>query len=91
MTALEIKNQVMKKFQEGQTITLRVDDDERSANRIVKVKIVKFYPNHVLTESTGHKDCYTYHDIMHMSSVPNKQAKEVVIPDRLRGSYKRHI
>lgn len=88
MTLEDIKNKVVEQFSEGQEIYMKLNEDDRALNIKIKVKILKYYPNHVLTEHNGYKECFTYRDIYRKTR--DFKSKDMVIPDKLkRGSYRR--
>ena len=82
MNSTELRSKVIKMYHEGQTIILSTTDDERKVNHKIKVKILKFYPNHVMVERNGFKESFTYWDILHMAAEP--KPKEIVIPGKHR-------
>jgi hypothetical protein len=81
LTITELKNEIAGKYSVGQEITLWIREGERSEPSPVKVKILGFYPNHVLIERKGFKEGYSFFDLLRLSVKPAK--KPVVIPKKL--------
>jgi 3-methyladenine DNA glycosylase Tag len=51
----------------------RRSDDGKILKRL-KVKILGFYPNFVLTERNGFKECFTYWDFEQLTAVKKGEA-----------------
>jgi hypothetical protein len=78
----EIKEEVQKKYHEGQEVILW-NDEERGEPVPYKVKIITFNPNSVLVQRKSWKESYTYFDFMRLSVKPDKRP---VIPASLKKS-----
>jgi len=66
---LEItRNRIYKKYQRGQTITLRYYNNTGEPKRHIKATIVQFYPYHVSCLVKGHRESFSYWDIADMTS-----------------------
>ncbi len=87
MTAVDIRNEVIKKYHEGQELSLRVKGERGSYS--IKAKIIKFNPNSILTEHNGYKESFAYWEFLQMTAPPEKP-KKIIIPDqvRVRGVYR---
>lgn len=83
LTAIEIKNQVVNKYQEGQAITLWLTEGERGEAKPNKVKILKLNPNGVLVERKGNKETYSYWEIKTLLSKPIKRDAALEISEPL--------
>jgi hypothetical protein len=84
LTTAEIKNQVTCKYQEGQQITLWIMKGEKGTPTPIKVKILTFNPNSVLTEHNGYKESFSYWEVKTLSAKPLAKDKEVFIPEKLK-------
>ena len=87
MTAAEIRNEVTKKYHEGQELSLRVKGERGSYS--IKAKIIKFNPNSILTEHNGYKESFAYWEFLQMTGPPGKPKKIIVpVQVRARGAYR---
>ena len=73
MTGDDLRAEVQKKFSKGQSVLLCKWDKDGVETEMTRVKIIEFYPNHVLTEHNGYKECYTYRDILKMTTKPERK------------------
>ncbi|MDF2844761.1 MAG: hypothetical protein K0R00_3187 [Herbinix sp.] len=64
MTIEQIKHIVRSKFKIGQKVTLTLNVTEKNEGDKIKVKILRFYPNFVLTEKNGTKESFRYWDFL---------------------------
>lgn len=86
MNVLELRQEVQKKFHEGQEVILWIMDGERGNPEPVKVKIITFNPNSVLVQKKYCKESFTYFEFLKSSVKPDKRPK---IPETLgsRGAH----
>lgn len=82
LTALEMRNEVVKKYREGQTVTIWIGTDDRGGSEPAAVKIIKFNPSSVLVERKGFKESFTYWDWLRMIKGAGKH--KVHIPEKLK-------
>jgi hypothetical protein len=81
LTISEIREEVKRKYHEGQEIILWIQDGERGEPDPVKVKIITFNPNSVLVQRKCFKESYSYIEFMKLSIKPEKRP---VIPEKLQ-------
>lgn len=86
MTIAEIREEIQKKYHEGQEVILWIMDGERGQPDPVKVKIITFNPNSVLVQRKTWKESFTYFEFLKSSVKPDKRPK---IPETLgrRGAH----
>jgi hypothetical protein len=77
----ELREEVQKKFHEGQELILWIIDGERGDPEPVKVKIITFNPDLVLVQRKTWKESFTYFEFLKLSVKPDKRPK---IPETLR-------
>jgi uncharacterized protein Veg len=81
LTNEEIKNKVINRFNEGQTVKLKINDDERKKQHEIMAVISKFYQNHISVQHNCYLESFTYFEFMRIAAPFN--TKDAVIPDRL--------
>ncbi len=76
MTREEIRNYVIQRYQEGQTIILWLKSPEDERVHIqTHVKIVKFYEGHVAAEVRGRMSSVSYLEMIQLIKKPGKENK----------------
>lgn len=80
----DLKNEVQKRYKQGDIITLNTWDGEGKLRKKIKATIIDFYSSYVLVEVNGFKECYKYWDILHMTQEPKKS---ISLGRHSRGSY----
>lgn len=81
MTIADLREEVQRKFSVDQPVILCKWDRDGIVTERTKVKIVAFHPNHVLVEHNGYKECYTYWDVLKMTTEPER--KPITVPANL--------
>jgi hypothetical protein len=87
LTISEIREEVQKKYYEGQEVILWILDGERGQPDPVKVKIIAFNPNSVLVQRKCWKESYTYFEFMKSTIKPDMRP---VIPEKLKARKGAH-
>lgn len=87
MNTAELREEVQKKFHEGQEVILWIMDGERGDPEPVKVKIITFNPNSVLVQRKSWKESFTYFEFLRLSIKPDKRPK---IPEALSRRVAHH-
>jgi hypothetical protein len=54
----ELREEIFKRYHEGQDVTLNVTDERTKYS--FEVKIIKFYPGCIHTKHNGYNECFTY-------------------------------
>lgn len=86
MSRQELREMVMKQYQEGQKITLKIKGETRAGDRTVEVTIDHFYPAHVSVKHKSYYESYSYLDFIKMvnaKEVP-PEFPEIRIPDSIK-------
>lgn len=79
MTAVELREQVTKKYKEGQSITIkRLSEDKRKVLSL-DARIEKFNMNTVLTRHDGYLESFTYWEFLQVA-----EPKEIKIPEKIK-------
>lgn len=83
MTVADYKKQIKDRFIEGQEIFVYLKPEEKKEAVPVKVRIIAFYTNHVLTERRGFKESYTYYEFERVTRQPAKKGESglFIIPE----------
>lgn len=84
MTQKEIRDYAVSKYKEGDTIKLWIckPENERKQEE-TKVKIIKFYENHVLIETKGFKSSVSYLEILKLTKKQTDKNKPAVDVEKL--------
>lgn len=72
-TLNKLRKDIPKKYPEGQTVKMRRRDDK--TDEILErfsIKIIKYYPFHVLVIKNGFRECYTYGDMQKLTKAKRK-------------------
>ena len=78
MTLEEIRRKVKSKYRLGQTVKLRINDNDHRGGKIISVIILKFDVNTILTERNGFKESYRYFDFLQKASKIKAEAVKKV-------------
>lgn len=85
MTAADYKKHIQDKYHAGQEIDIYLKPEEKKAAVPVKIKIIAFYDNYILTERKGFRECYSYYEFERVSRAAARAAGDefYIIPDAL--------
>lgn len=67
-------NKIQQRYKIGQTVNMRQRNDDGKILKRFKVKILGFYPNFVLTERKGFKECFTYWGFEQLTAIKKGEA-----------------
>lgn len=72
-TINKLKKEIPKKYPEGKTVKMRRRDDRN--DEILErfnIKVIKYYPFHVLVIKNGFRECFTYGDMYRLTRIKRK-------------------
>lgn len=86
MTLIEIKDGVMKRFAEGEEVTIRTINDKGKTTGTYKATIEKFYPSHISIFHNGYYESFSYWEFMKYAVKYNQKKRSGDKPARVRRS-----
>jgi hypothetical protein len=66
---MKTREKIQRRYKPGQIIRMCRRDDKGNIIKRYKVKIIDFYPYHVLVERNGFRESYTYWDMEQLTMI----------------------
>lgn len=78
MNSNDYRNMVKGRYKVGQMVSFRIKEADRHGGVEIRVKIIGFYPDFILTERNGCKESYRYLEFLQLTS---KMKEEKLKPE----------